>query len=179
MNNQPEYPTREQAILNLQRYLRQLSYFDETIPAPVVSGSWEPGTEASLVAFQQKHNLPQTGRADEVTWNLLYEEYLLSVESNAPPRSMSVFPRLPYNHITQTGEESFTVLAIQFMLSEITSNYDNLGSIPRSGIYDESTALAIREFQRRSLLPDTGTVDKTTWNFLVEAYEIIFEDTEQ
>ncbi|MBQ7381375.1 MAG: peptidoglycan-binding protein, partial [Clostridia bacterium] len=47
------------------------------------------------------------------------------------------------------------------------------------GIYDEPTANAIREFQMRSLLPMTGKVNKETWDYLVEAYRIVFEDYEQ
>ena len=31
----------------------------------------------------------------------------------------------------------------------------------------------------RNLLPITGKVNKTTWDFLVRAYELVFEDYEQ
>ena len=77
MNHQAE--TRPQAILNLQRYLRQLSYFDESIPPPPLSGTWDARTEEALAAFQKNNRLPETGRADEVTWNLLNDEYKRSM----------------------------------------------------------------------------------------------------
>ena len=103
MNNQPI--TRPQAILNLQRYLRQLSYFDEALPPPPLSGTWDARTEESLVAFQKKYRLPQTGRADDVTWNLLYDEYKRSMEKAALPRSLPLFPLVPDGYEIGIGEE--------------------------------------------------------------------------
>jgi len=174
-----ENATRPQAIMNLQRYLRQLSYFDESILPPPLSGRWDARTEESLVAFQRSKNLPETGRADDMTWNLLYEEYKRSVKQNSPPLALPLFPRLPFGYEVDAGEESFTVMAIQHMLREITAYYDNIDFSDRTGIYDEPTANAIREFQMRSLLPMTGKVNKETWDYLVEAYRIVFEDYEQ
>lgn len=177
MNNEPI--TRPQAILNLQRYLRQLSYFDESIFPPPLTGTWDARTEESLMAFQKKHRLPQTGRADDVTWNLLYDEYKRSVERAAHPRSLPLFPLFPDGYEIGMGEESFAVMAIQYMLGEIGVQYDNLERVAQTGIYDSDTDTAIREFQTRNLLPATGKVNKTTWDFLVSAYEIIYRDNKQ
>ncbi|MBE6662730.1 MAG: hypothetical protein E7606_05595 [Ruminococcaceae bacterium] len=171
--------TRPQAIRNLQRYLRQLSYFDESIPPPPLTGTWDARTEESLAAFQKNNRLPETGRADDVTWNLLYDEYRRSVDQGSPPRTVPFFPRLPFGYEIAEGEESFAVSAIQYMLGEITLHYDNIEGPKQTGIYGEDTANAIREFQMRNLLPITGKVNKTTWDFLVRAYEIVFEDYEQ
>ncbi len=177
MNNEPT--TRPQAILNLQRYLRQLSYFDEALPPPPLTGTWDPRTEEALIAFQKKYRLPETGRADDVTWNLLYDEYKRSLERAALPRSLPLFPLVPDSYEIEMGEESFAVMAIQYMLGEIGLQYDNLGRVAQTGIYDQDTDTAIREFQTRNLLPATGKVNKATWDFLVEAYDIIYKDNKQ
>ena len=124
MNNAPF--TRPQAIHNLQRYLRQLSYFDPSIPPPPLTGTWDARTEESLVAFQRNNRLPETGRADDVTWTLLYDEYRRSVDQNSPPRTVPFFPRLPFGYEITEGEQSFVVSAIQYMLGEITLHYDNI-----------------------------------------------------
>ncbi len=165
--------------MNLQRYLRQLSYFDESIPPPPLSGTWDPRTEEALIAFQSKNNLPQTGRADETTWSLLYSEYRRSIENAAAPRALPLFPLLPLDYEIDIGEESFAVMAIQYMLGEIKLQYDNIDDVPQTGIFDDKTNTAIREFQTRNLLPSTGKVNKTTWDFLVEAYEITYKDNKQ
>ena len=177
MNHQPT--TRPQAILNLQRYLRQLSYFDESIPSPPLSGTWDARTEESLSAFQHKHRLPETGRADDVTWNLLYDEYKRSLALAAAPRALPLFPLLPDGYEIALGEQSFAVMAIQYMLGEILLQYDNIEAVAQTGIYDEGTDTAIREFQTRNLLPATGKVNKTTWDLLVGAYELIYKDKKQ
>ena len=70
-------------------------------------------------------------------------------------------------------------MAIQYMLGEIKVQYDNLGSVAQTGIYDTDTDTAIREFQTRNFLPATGKVNKATWDFLVTAYEIIYKDNKQ
>ena len=177
MNNQAY--TRPQAILNLQRYLRQLSYFDEGIPPPTLSGTWDARTEESLVAFQKMKRLPETGRADEVTWNLLYDEYKRSVADAALPRSLPLFPLIPDGYEIGMGEESFVVMAIQYMLGEIRLQYDNLEEVAQTGIYDRETDTAVREFQTRNLLPVTGKVNKATWDFLVGAYDVTYKDNKQ
>ena len=86
---------------------------------------------------------------------------------------------MPLGYEIGMGEQSFTVVAIQYMLEEIGVYYDNLGEIPQTGIYNQETDIAIREFQTRNLLPVTGKVDKTTWDYLVSAYEIVFKDNKQ
>lgn len=174
-----EYQTKEKTIMNLQRYLLQLSYFDPSIPAPIPSGKWDPNTEKALIAFQKMNNLPTTGRADAVTWELLFAAYLSSIEQKKAPLPFPLFPRLPENHEVDIGEESFTVRAIQYMLDEITLMYENLGNFPIDGIFGQETATAVTEFQNRNLLPPTGKVGRETWNALVEAYRLIFEDYEQ
>ncbi|MBO5305184.1 MAG: peptidoglycan-binding protein, partial [Clostridia bacterium] len=117
--------------------------------------------------------------ADEVTWNLLYEEHKRSIDQNSAPQMMPLFPRLPIGYEVDEGEESFTVMAIQYMLNEITAHYDNIEFTEQSGVYNQSTAIAIREFQMRNLLPVTGKVNKTTWDYLVDAYTITFEEYKQ
>lgn len=174
-----DYPTKAQAIANLKRYLRQLSYFDDSILPPPLTDTWDARTEAALVAFQKNNGLPETGRADEVTWNLLYAEYKRSIDKASLPNAMPIFHSGPHGYEIGMGEQSFAVTAIQYMLGEITLHYDNLGDVPQSGIYNEETAKAIREFQMRNLLPVTGTVDKTTWDFLVASYKIGFQNVKQ
>lgn len=174
-----QFPTRTQAIMNLQRYLRQLSYFDESIPPPPLTGVWDTRTEEALKTFQRNNRLPEIGRADRVTWDLLYSEYQRSLLQNELPRSVSLFPRQPWGYEITLGEESFTVMAIQYMLGEIILHYDNIALVAQTGLYNEETAAAIREFQTRNLLPVTGVVDKITWDLLVEAYEILFHDNKQ
>ena len=165
------YPNEEQAIENLQRYLRQLSYFDTDIEPIVINGVWNDETRNALLAFQRKNRLTPTGVADEQTWNLLFSQYTDSLNENAPPSKVPFFPRLPQNESLGLGDIGFVVSVIQYMLSELSVLYDRFDSVETSGVYDEKTRAAVGEFQKRNLLPQTGRVDKQTWNRLVTAFE--------
>lgn len=167
------------AIRNLQRYLKQLSYFDDDIPPLPQSGVWDPHTRDALVAFQQKNGLEPTGIADEQTWNLLFEQYTRSIEEKSPPERMEVFPRLPEREALRLGDVGFPVTAVQYMLDALSVQLEGLDNVPQNGIYGEETVRAVSEFQRRHLLPSTGEVDKRTWDTLVRSYHIVANDYQQ
>ena len=61
----PEFETQAQAIQNLQTYLRQLSYHDQSIKAPPIDGIFDTDTKQSLMDFQASRGLPPTGVADQ------------------------------------------------------------------------------------------------------------------
>ena len=165
------YPNEEQAISNLQRYLRQLSYFDEDINPVVINGIWNDETRNALLAFQRKNGLSPTGTADEQTWNLLFSQYRSSLDENSPPLRVSFFPREPIGESVGIGDEGFIVSVIQYMLNEISVLYDNLENVEINGFFDEATQASVSEFQKRNLFPQSGRVNKKTWDRLVISYE--------
>ena len=172
-------PYERQAIRNLQRYLRQLAFFDDALLPLPQNGLWDPHTRDALIAFQRKNGLPPTGVADEQTWNLLYSQYLASIEEKSPPRPMPVFPRIPERDSFRRGDVGFPVTAVQYMLDELALQYEGLDDIPQNGIYGPETERGVRNFQTRTLLPITGEVDKKTWDALVRAYEQMENDYQQ
>ena len=166
------YPNEEQAITNLQRYLRQLSYFDEDIPPIVINGEWNDETQNALTVFQRKNRLSPTGTADEQTWNLLFSQYQNSLEENSPPSSVPFFPRQPAGESLGIGDVGFVVSVIQYMLNELSLLYDGLDNVETNGNFDAATEAAVTEFQKRNLFPQTGRVDKRTWDRLVRSFEL-------
>ena len=165
------YPNEPLAISNLQRYLRQLSYFDEDIPPIVVSGEWNRETQEALTAFQRKNSLPPSGVADEQTWNLLFAQYLSSIDEHSEPQRVPLFPRAPLGESIGYGDKGFIVEVIQYMLSELSVFYDGLEGVEITGSFDSATEAAVSEFQKRNLFPQTGRVDKRTWDRLVKEFE--------
>jgi len=158
------------AIENLQRYLRRLSYARSEIPPPPVDGMFDTRTEESLSAFQRLYSLPMTGRADRATWELLFAEFLALSERDEVVR-VDLFPKTPSGYVAKRGEESAFVLLLQCLLSEIGVVYEFLPAVTPSGIYDEATENAVREFQRIGGLPPTGELDRRTYNRLIREYE--------
>ena len=162
--------TEENARRNLQKYLRQLAYFDENIPFVPLDGNSGSATADALRAYQARRGLPVTGIADQETWEALYEDYLISLEEEAPPSRFSPFPSELKGYALRVGDEGFAVAAVQHMLEEI-SVFFPIKPVAVTGIYDEATRDAVSEVQARYLLPVTGEVDKLTWNALVRLYD--------
>ena len=164
------YETEREAIGNLQRYLRQLSYTDPDISAPPIDSIFDSVTAESVKSFQRKHGLTENGIADRETWDAIYTEYKKSVDNNSPPMALSVFPRTPSDYELSLGDEYFAVSILQLILNELRFIYDSFIPLAPSGIFDEATETNVIDFQKRNSLNMTGKVDKTTWDRLVTAY---------
>ncbi len=170
----PQQDNQAAATQNLQRYLLQLSYHDDSIPPPPVDGIFDRDTEAALRAFQSGRELPVTGIADRITWEELYNSYRASLAANTPPRAVSLLPFTNPPTVLSLGLRAFAVGALQQMLRELSVYYSELARIVPSGLYDEETASAVRDFQMRNRLPVTGEVDPATWNAIADQYNILF-----
>ncbi len=162
--------TEEDARRNLQKYLRQLAYFDDNIPLVPLDGNQMSDTTDAIRAYQARSGLPVTGVADRETWEAIYEDYLISLENEAPPSGFSPFPSKPKGYSVKLEDDGFIVSSIQHMLEEI-SVFFPITAVEVTGVYDEETRDAVSEVQARYLLPVTGEVDKLTWNALVRLYE--------
>ena len=162
--------TERDARINLQTYLRQLAYFDESIPLVPIDGNQGSDTSDAIRAFQRRRGLPITGIADQETWEAIYEEYLISLEESAPPAPFSPFPAAPADYALREGDSGFPVSALQFMLEEI-SVFFPIKAVEIDGIYGPDTRDAVSELQARYLLPVTGETDKLTWNAIVRLYD--------
>jgi len=160
----------QEAIRNLQRYLRQLSYVDERIPGPPIDGIYDTATREAVRAFQRVEGLPETGVVDTATWELLFRRYEESLRREAAPVPLAQFPRISPGYALREGDENFLVRLVQYALGELDLIYEGLDDVPQTGIYDEETMKAVREFQRRHSLPETGEVDRATWDALATTY---------
>ena len=166
----PRYENEAEAILSLQRYLRQLSYHYPQITAPPIDGIFDRDTERSLREFQAMRGLPVTGRADRRTWEELYTLYRASIAENEPPRTVAILPFVAGEILLQKGDDGFTVSVLQYMLRELGESLVELEDVEVNGIFDENTARAVRLFRVQNGLPEGETVDLITWNTLVDRF---------
>lgn len=167
-----EHPTYREAVRNLQRYLRIFANGekDTEIFALPIDGIYESATEDAVSEFQRRNALPVTGIADKATFDAIYVEYLKATQESRRLHSPDFFPALPEGYVTEFGERSPFIAALEFVLDEIRIAYDTLPAFERDGTFDGDTALAVKEFQRIHGLPVTGRVDRITWNELGRAY---------
>ena len=162
--------TNRVAVENLQRYLRQLALFDQSIPVVAIDGVYDQQTQDAVIAFQRMVGLEQTGEVDYTTWTQLFEAYMASVLCHEQPEGFSPFPRFPVGYSIGSGNRQFLVEIIQYILNELSTEIIDIPRNAQGGLYDEDTEEGIRHFQRAHLLKETGRVDKATWNALVRAY---------
>ena len=159
-----------EAVRNIQRYLRALSYENPAISRPPLNGVFGSATESALKEFQSELGLEATGRADKNTFDTLYREYLSASARNDTTAPLDFFPTVPRGYEIDLGERSLTVKILQLLLTELSVVFDTLDDIAMTGIYDEATAQNVRKFQFLSSLPVTGRVDRVTWNRILRDY---------
>lgn len=159
-----------QAVTNLQRYLRQLAYENAESTQPPIDGIFDTVTRKALIEFQTRNNLSPTGVADKQTWEILFNTYLKSINTNSPSRKPYIWPRNTNNNILSPGENSFYVTAVQFMLRELSNDYGEIFNIKITGQYDDETSSAVAHFQSINSLPVTSIINKETWDRITDAY---------
>lgn len=168
--------TNTTAVRNVQRYLRQLSLYDKTIPPLAIDGIYDHQTRDAILAFQREMALEETGTVDYTTWTALFDAYMQSLLQFQDIGNCSPFPRFPEGYSVGTGSNHFLVEIIQFMLNELTVWIDAIPRNAQGGVYDEDTENGIVVFQRTHLLPETGRVDRKTWNALIGTYAKMLEE---
>ncbi len=168
-----EHENSRAAIANLQRYLRQLSYDEDSIGTVPVDGIFESATEAALREYQRLRGLPITGQADQQTWEQLYDDYRVSLSQNSPPRPVTVFPLDPVGYVILPQSRDFSVTVLQHMLLELQDRHRELEGVIVTGIYDGQTEDAVRFFQDKNGLPSDGRTDLLTWNTVTDQYNAL------
>lgn len=167
-----------QATIQIQNILLALSRSDSSIPRVNVDGIYGPETSAAVKAFQRQHGLPVTGEVNYATWLAL----LKAMEDNNAV-SLPSKPVFPFSFVLEgnnlsPGDSSTAVFILQVMLETAGIEYLSLSSVPLSGIYDEETECAVREFQKRNLLPETGIADTRTLSALADSFNKYAPDSQ-
>ena len=166
----------KKAVENLQRYLRMLYYFDETLSPLPIDGIFDSATEEAVRRFQKSEELPVTGRVDQKTWEMLFARYEREQRLHRAPARIAYFPRVPPDYRVGVGEEQFLVRVIQNALQEISIDLEFPTAVPQSGRYDKETADAVRVLQKANGLPEDGEVDRATWEALARYYNHLYAD---
>ena len=161
----------QEAISNLQKYLRTLSFIDSRIPRLSIDGLFDTQTQAAVSEYQRTRGLPETGIVDKRTWDTLFEEYTLVTRSQAEPMGVDLFPEAPKDYEAALGDEHIFITLAQIILRELSTVFDNFPDTKISGVFDRPTEEAVKAFQTASMLEPTGRIDITTWNRMAEDFK--------
>ena len=135
-------------------------------PTVTPDGVYGPRTVSAVQAFQKIYNLPATGEVNRATWDAIVKAYR---KQTAEPDALNVFPSARY--VLREGDSGALVYIVQAMLNDIGSRYDNLVPVAINGSFNAATTNAIRGVQQAADLPQTGAVDRDTWNWMVTAMQ--------
>lgn len=166
--------TYENAVRNIQRYLRQIIYFEPDISEFVpLDGIYGDRTRDAVLGFQRKRGIAENGIVDRLTLNRLFEEYLLSIAKNSSGRSISPFYDFPADYELKIGDENSLVAIIRIMLEELSGIYNFLSDVSgdEGKYYNEDLAALIRRYQAINNITDSGRINKETWNRLASDYD--------
>ena len=144
------------AVKALQSALKELGFYSSA-----VDGSFGAGTRSAVTAFQKMNGLTQTGSADAATQALLYE----GKPKNSAGKAVSVKTVAPVEGASiSSGSKGEAVSRLQTRLKEL--GYYT-GSV--DGTAGSATVKAIKDFQKKNGLSQTGTADAATQAILYSA----------
>jgi peptidoglycan hydrolase-like protein with peptidoglycan-binding domain len=175
MNNRFIEATEENAIRNLQRYLKQLSYFYPSLVNDIIiTGVYDSNTRTAVRNLQKQFDIKADGIVNKATWDMIFSCYLQSINENSSHNCISFFNDKPSTFEIKPGDSSAIVRIVEVILDEISTVYTDFeNTVTHNGIYDETKVNAIRIFQEINLLEITGSINSDTWNSLANEYNAI------
>jgi len=174
----PQVDEAARAIAELQTALRTIMAPTSTLPPLVVTGVFGPETTAAVKSFQRQFGnlfgLSPTGTVDKATWDAIQKVNADVKKYYASPLSVTPFPEPTWEisnpFDVRINDESPLVAIIQSLFNLIARKYNNYLFVAALGNFDNSTRENVLTLQRSSALPETGAVDKATWDALANLF---------
>lgn len=161
--------TEEQKVIyEIQDYLRNISEYNSSVPFIVSDGIYGEETGQAVKIFQQIYSLEDSGKVDFETWKKLVE-----INNRAKEILIQPFPSTPVSADElplKQGDKSPFVVKAKLMLDFLSESFSNFEKQSDNDEFDLVTVSEIKRWQRVVFLPETGEIDKSTWNLLSTFY---------
>lgn len=165
--NKEEYT---QSVRIVQGCLQFISRVYGQIPQAPIDGIYGDSTRQAVNSFQQMTGLTPNGIVDRETWEKIMQVYDM-IEREEMDASRAHFFRNKKD-IVEPGSAGDIVLVIQIIQNSLLSKIRGLIKVDVNGVYGSAEANNTRIIQEVANLPQTGKVDKYTWNEYVRIYGI-------
>lgn len=160
-------------VVVIQIELNRISQNYPAIPkVSAVDGIFGAATENSVTAFQEIFNLNPDGVVGPATWYALVRLYT-AVTSLSELRSQGQrFYTIAWNkgRPLVPGDRGIQVEHLQYMLRVLAAYISQIPSVAVDGIYGSASRSAVLAAQGYFGLPQTGTVDLTTWDEIYDQF---------
>ncbi len=165
-----------QPVRSLQTMLRAIGQLENEFASVIPDGIFGKQTHDALSHFQRSRGLPVTGAADQDTWEAIAGEYAKAKVEISPAQPLQIF--LNPGEVIRKGDTGSKVLLVQLVLAALAQAYGSMIAPEMTGILDAQTQESVLSFQYLSALPETGEVDKITWQHLALQYPLAVNHTE-
>ncbi len=143
---------KREAIFEIQEFLSAV-YESEDL---YKSGVYDEKTAELIIHFQEKKNIPRTGRVDYITHQELYNSYKKSKQKSV----IGTESNLTVNFPIDEGTFHEDMIKINKELSELLARYRVHNSVRIRPHYSRGTADGVRALRRIMMLPDGNTIDE-------------------
>ncbi len=165
-------PSKE--VYELQYMLRKIAQVMGDIPLVNPDGIYGDDTREAVRIFQEQNELAANGEVNKETWDAIFEQYKESIYLTSRPEP--IYPFSP-SYTTQMGEKSDIIVLIQLILSALAVVYDDFEDIVITGEKDEATVAALKRFQGYNGLPETGVLDRRTWDAAAKSFNVYYNNS--
>ena len=163
-------------VRQLQLRLNRIGQNYPTITnIPETNGIFGVQTERAVRDFQRIFNLEEDGIVGKATWYKIINVYN-GVKRLSELNSEGISPeevRRQFETVLQRGSYGVGVGSLQALLDALSGSIPELPPLSVDLIFGPQTEEAVRAFQSLYGLPETGEVDRATWNALLGAYETL------
>lgn len=160
-------------VVVLQVALNRISQSYPAIPKLAnTDGVFGSRTEASVRAFQEIFGLTVDGIVGSATWYSIVRLYTAVTRLSELRSQGQQFYAINWNpeNALQVGSTGEYVRFLQYMLSVLSDYIPGIPEVSEDGIYGNATRAAVLAAQRRFALPETGVVDRATWDEIYDQY---------
>lgn len=158
-----------QPVRSLQYMLRRISLRNPQLPELQPDGRFEERTLESVMRFQKWKGLEVDGVVDQETWSAIRDEWLDVERELAPPRQLRGFPE---GAVVSPGESGEYLYVLQAMFHALSRVLEGVEEEYIDATHSGSSVNNVMWLQKRAQLPQTGNVDRGTWDALTGLYEL-------
>lgn len=168
---------RGEAVSRLQTHLSELGYNDMQGRPLMIDNDFGRSTYSAVEAFQRDHGLSVDGVAGPKTWAALRDATrTASIHPSCVP-SLHAEPVHTSAHVTTSatipepalgplGLNTTDIRVLQEQLNTLGMTDHRGQALPVTGVYDNTTRIAVMGFQSEQGLPVTGLADLATHSLL-------------
>ncbi len=157
----------------IQRRLNRISVNFPRIPKIYpADGLFDKSTTDAVKEFQRVFGLAEDGVVGKSTWygiQSVYNAVKRLYELNSEGLKLADLST-EYPAQLAEGSSGGGVLVLQYYLSYVANNVPTIQSVDIDGSFGPKTKSSVLSFQRTYGLPETGIVNRATWNKLQEIY---------